>query len=66
MGPSRFIDPPHRRISGGRYAHVHPLSVLVILDYIVRKEREVQNLRIIVRGKESGLTRDVIRELLVI
>src|SRR5438876_185303 len=50
----------------GRYAHVHPLSVLPILDYIVRKDREVQNLRLIARGKESGLASDVIRELLVI
>ena len=44
----------------------NPLSVLVILDYIVRKDREVQNLRIIARGKESGLSPEVIRELLVI
>lgn len=53
-------------LAAGRYAHVHPLSVLPILDYIVRKEREVQNLRIIARGKESALTSDLIRELLVI
>lgn len=53
-------------LQAGRYAHVHPLSVLPILDYIVRKEREVQNLRIIARGKESALPADVIRELLVI
>lgn len=53
-------------LEAGRYAHLHPLSVLPILDYIVRKEREVQNLRIIARGKESGLAPQVIRELLVI
>jgi V/A-type H+-transporting ATPase subunit C len=53
-------------LEAGRYAHVYPLSVLVILDYIVRKDREVQNLRIIARGKESGLSSEVIRELLVI
>lgn len=53
-------------LEAGRYAHVHPLSVLPILDYIVRKEREVQNLRIIARGKESGMASDVIRDLLVI
>lgn len=53
-------------LAAGRYAHVHPLSVLPILDYIVRKDREVQNLRIIARGKESALTSDVIRELLVV
>jgi len=53
-------------LAAGRYAHVNPLSVLPILDYIVRKEREVQNLRIIARGKESALSADVIRELLVV
>ncbi len=53
-------------LEAGRYAHVHPLSVLPILDYIVRKDREVQNVRIIVRGKESGLSPGVIRDLLVI
>ncbi len=50
----------------GRYAHLHPLSILPILDFIVRKDREVQNIRIIARGKESGLSTDVIRELLVV
>src|SRR5213594_401867 len=53
-------------LEAGRYAHVHPLSVLPILDYIVRKEREVQNLRIIARGKESALPSEVIRDLLVV
>lgn len=48
-----------------RYGHLHPLSILPILDYIVRKDREVQNLRLIARGKESGLPTDVIRALLV-
>ncbi|HEX9341529.1 MAG TPA: ATP synthase A1 subunit C [Thermoplasmata archaeon] len=50
----------------GRYAHLHPLSILPILDFIVRKDREVQNIRLIARGKESGLSTDVIRELLVV
>ncbi|OLD90476.1 ATP synthase A1 subunit C [Euryarchaeota archaeon 13_1_20CM_4_64_14] len=53
-------------LEAGHYAHVHPLSVLPILDYIVRKEREVQNLRIIARGKESALPSEVIRDLLVV
>ena len=53
-------------LEAGRYAHVHPLSVLPILDYIVHKDREVQNLRIIARGKESALPSDVIRDLLVV
>jgi len=53
-------------LTAGRQAHVHPLSVLPILDYIVRKEREVQNLRISARGKESALPAEVIRDLLVV
>ena len=53
-------------IQAARYAHLHPLSILPILDYIVRKDREVQNIRLIARGKESGLSNEVIRNLLVV
>ena len=53
-------------LTAGKQAHVHPLSVLPVLDYIVRKDREVQNVRIVARGKESGLAPDVIRDLLVV
>ena len=53
-------------IEAARYSHLHPLSILPILDFIVRKDREVQNIRIIARGKESGLSTDVLRELLVV
>lgn len=53
-------------LEAARYAHLHPLSILPILDYIVLKDREVQNIRIIARGKESGLSTDVIRGLLVV
>ncbi len=53
-------------IEASRYSHLHPLSILPVLDYIVRKDREVQNIRLIARGKESGLSNDVIRELLVV
>lgn len=53
-------------LEAGRYAHVNPLSVLPILDYIVRKDREVQNLRIIARGKESRMAPEAIRDLLVV
>lgn len=52
-------------IEAARYGHLHPLSILPVLDYIVRKHREVQNIRLIARGKESGLPPDVIRDLLV-
>ncbi|HYT00419.1 MAG TPA: ATP synthase A1 subunit C [Thermoplasmata archaeon] len=53
-------------IGAARYSHLHPLSILPILDFIVRKDREVQNIRLIARGKESGLPLDVIRGLLVV
>ena len=49
-----------------RFSHQHPLSILPVLDYIIAKEVEVQNLRIIARGKAAGLTNEEIRELLVI
>ncbi len=48
------------------YSHIHPLSILPVLDYIIRKDREVQNIRIIARGKESNLSAETMRELLVI
>jgi V/A-type H+-transporting ATPase subunit C len=46
-------------------SYLHPLSILPILDYIIRKRIEVENLRIISRAKEKGLSDQVIRELLV-
>jgi len=53
-------------MEAARYSHLHPLSILPVLDYIVRKDREVQNIRLIARGKESGLTTETIRDLLVV
>ncbi|UCD92489.1 MAG: ATP synthase A1 subunit C [Methanobacteriota archaeon] len=49
-----------------KHSHIHPLSILPVLDYFARKEREVENIRIIARGKHEGLSTDVIKELLVI
>lgn len=53
-------------MGAARYSHLHPLSILPVLDYIVRKDREVINIRLIARGKESGLSTQVIQELLVV
>jgi len=47
-------------------SYQHPLSILPILDYLVRKRIEVENLRILARGKEKGLSDQVLRELVVI
>jgi V/A-type H+-transporting ATPase subunit C len=47
-------------------SYLHPLSILPILDYFIRKKIEVENLRILTRAKEKGLSDQIIRELLVI
>ena len=49
-----------------KFAKVYPLSVLPILNYLILKKIEVDNMRIIARGKESGLDIDTIRGLLVV
>jgi V/A-type H+-transporting ATPase subunit C len=48
-----------------KFSHLYPLSVLPIIDYIIRKKIEVDNIRVIARGKASGLEPDVIKNLLV-
>jgi V/A-type H+-transporting ATPase subunit C len=47
-------------------ANLHPLSILPVLDYVIAKTREVENIRIVARGKESGLSVEQIREMLVV
>jgi len=49
-----------------KFSHLYPLSILPILDYLIRKKVEVDNIRIIARGKERGLSSEVIRSLLVV
>lgn len=51
---------------GEKISHLYPLSITPILGYIVRKNTEVNNLRIIARGKESHLSDEVIKDQLVI
>lgn len=42
------------------FSHLYPLSILPIVDYVLRKELEVDNLRMIAFGKQAGLEkRDV-------
>ncbi|MCG7840694.1 MAG: ATP synthase A1 subunit C [Methanomassiliicoccales archaeon] len=48
-----------------RFSHIYPLSVLPIMDYMLRKKQEVDNIRIIARCKESDLAPDQIKKLLV-
>lgn len=47
------------------FGHAYPLSALPVLDLLLRKRIEVDNLRIIARGKESGMGEEEIREQLV-
>ena len=44
----------------------YPLSVCPILAYVIAKEREVENVRAIARGREAGLGPDEIERELVI
>jgi V/A-type H+-transporting ATPase subunit C len=44
----------------------YPLSVSPVLAYILAKEREVDNIRAIARGREAGLTEEEIEAELVI
>lgn len=60
----RTLEKLHRR-EASRYSHIHPLSVLPVLDFIASKMREVENIRIIARGKEHGIPSERIKELLV-
>ncbi|MFB6253893.1 MAG: V-type ATP synthase subunit C [Halobacteriaceae archaeon] len=46
-------------------SHVYPLSVCPVLAFILAKEREVNNIRAIARGREAGLSREEIEEELV-
>ncbi len=47
-------------------SNLHPLSILPVLDYVIAKTREVENIRIIARGKGSGMDVEQIREMLVV
>lgn len=53
-------------ITAEKFSHLYPLSVLPVLGYLLAKKTEVDNIRIIARGKESGLDPDLINKLLVI
>lgn len=42
----------------------YPLSILPLIDYVLRKKIEVDRLRMIAFGKQTGLPRDEIKELI--
>jgi len=49
-----------------RLSSRYPLSICPVLAYVVAKEREVNNIRAIARGKEAGLAPEEIQEELVL
>ena len=49
-----------------RLSSIYPVSISAVLSYILAKEREVENIRAIARGREVGLTETEIEEELVI
>jgi V/A-type H+/Na+-transporting ATPase subunit C len=46
-------------------SYLYPLSILPILDYLIRKKIEIENLRILARGKDRGLSEQALKGLLV-
>lgn len=49
-----------------KFSQQYPLSILPIIDYMISMEIEARNVRMIARGIESGLDKEVIKGLLVI
>lgn len=58
------IDDYHYR-TATKFGKLYPLSILPFLDYFIWKKIEVDNIRIICRGKEAGLNDDLIRSMLI-
>ncbi|SFM14601.1 V-type ATP synthase subunit C [Methanolobus profundi] len=56
----------HRLKSAASFSHVYPISIVPIMDYMLSKKNEVNNLRIIIRGKAANLDDETIKEQLVI
>lgn len=52
--------------SATTHSHVSPISIVPIMDYIIHKNNETNNLRIIFRGKEAGLDDTLIKDQLVV
>jgi V/A-type H+-transporting ATPase subunit C len=47
------------------YPNVDPRSILPVLDFMLAKKNEIDNIRIIARGKESNLDNETIKDLLI-
>jgi V/A-type H+-transporting ATPase subunit C len=46
--------------------HIFPQSVVPVIAFVLAKEREVENIRAIARGREAGLSPEEIQEELVV
>lgn len=51
--------------SARSFGHSYPLSILPVVDFLLAKKQEVDNLRAIAYGKQTGLRDEVIRELVI-
>jgi V/A-type H+-transporting ATPase subunit C len=49
-----------------RFSYLHPVSIIPILDYFLRKKKEIDNTRIIAYGKQEGLKKDLIEQLITV
>jgi V/A-type H+-transporting ATPase subunit C len=68
-GSLNYVEIALRKVHiafGEKISHLYPLSITPVLGYIVRKNTEVNNLRIIARGKESHLSDEIIKNQMVI
>ncbi|HVL88198.1 MAG TPA: ATP synthase A1 subunit C [Candidatus Thermoplasmatota archaeon] len=53
-------------LSAQSFSHRYPLSVLPVVDYVLRKKVEVDNLRVLALGKAAGLPEATLKELLIV
>jgi len=49
-----------------KLSKIYPLSIVPVIDFVIRKEKETEFIRIIVKGKEHALPEERIRRLLAI
>jgi len=48
-----------------KMSNLYPLSIYPVIGFIINKDREVNNLRALTRGKQADLSNEVISEMLV-
>jgi V/A-type H+-transporting ATPase subunit C len=53
-------------MSARSFSYREPLSILPVMDYLLHKKIEVDNIRIIVRGKEMGIPEERIKDMLIL